>query len=595
MGKHAQESYVSTNFLTQANAASTYAPLASPTFTGTVTVPAPVNATDAVTKQYADAIAEGLHIHAAVGAATTTNINLSSPPATIDGVTLVDTMRVLVKDQGTTSENGIYVYNSASSSLTRALDFDTPAETDGGDFVFVTGGNTYDNTGWVQTETVTTIGTSPILFTQFSGAGTYTAGAGLSLNGTEFSNTGVLSLTGTANEVEVSASAGSITISLPSTINADTTGSAASLTTSRVIELSGDVSGSASFNGSANASISSTLADTAVTPATYGSASAVATVTVDSKGRVTSASNTPVAIAQSAVTNLTTDLAAKAPSASPTFTGTAHFAQEPTIGTSGSATTITVDGTVITEMRDTYSFDVNGNALQIIYDFEETIDPAYLSAAQSVTNGTEITVFDGTSTYTFTATGPGFQGSSNDIVIPGSGTSSGNYSTGAYAIIPAPTLVTNSFVSSQLANYLSLSSASTTYASIDSPTFTGTVTVPTPTNSTDAATKGYVDSVTINTQTVSYQLALTDAGDVVEMNVGSANNLTVPASGTVNFPIGTSIDIVQYGSGQTTIVAAGGVTIRSSDSKLKLTGQYSAATLYKRGTDEWVAMGDLSA
>ena len=132
-------------------------------------------------------------------------------------------------------------------------------------------------------------------------------------------------------------------------------------------------------------------------------------------------------------------------------------------------------------------------------------------------------------------------------------------------------------------------------APLASPTFTGTVTVPTPSNSTDAATKQYVDSVTLNTQTASYTLALTDAGKVVEMNVASANNLTVPPNSSIALPVGTTIDIVQYGAGQTTIVAGSGVTIRSSGSKLKLTGQYSAATLYKRGTDEWVAMGDLTS
>lgn len=105
---------------------------------------------------------------------------------------------------------------------------------------------------------------------------------------------------------------------------------------------------------------------------------------------------------------------------------------------------------------------------------------------------------------------------------------------------------------------------------------------------------GNVSDVVTNVQTASYQLVLSDRSKVIEMNVGSANNLTVPASGTVNFPIGTTIDVVQYGSGQTTIVAAGGVTIRSANSALKLSSQYSAASLYKRGTDEWVAMGDLT-
>jgi hypothetical protein len=117
----------------------------------------------------------------------------------------------------------------------------------------------------------------------------------------------------------------------------------------------------------------------------------------------------------------------------------------------------------------------------------------------------------------------------------------------------------------------------------------------TPVNTTDAANKQYVDSVTINTQTASYSLVLSDTGKMIEMNSASANNLTVPLNSSIAFPIGTSIDVLQYGAGQTTIVATGGVTIRSSGNKLKLTGQYSAATLYKRGTDEWVAIGDLTA
>lgn len=179
-----------------------YAPINSPTFTGIVTVPTPSNSTDAVTKGYVDAIAQGLHIHASVQTATTSNISdLSNPGATIDGVTLTNNMRVLVKNQNTTSQNGIYVYNSSTGALTRATDFDTSSETNGGDFVFVTGGTQNDNTGWVQTETVSTLGTDPIIFQQFSGAGTYTAGTGVSLAGNQFSNSGVLSVNGSTGAI----------------------------------------------------------------------------------------------------------------------------------------------------------------------------------------------------------------------------------------------------------------------------------------------------------------------------------------------------------------------------------------------------------
>lgn len=150
---------------------------------------APDQSTDAATKAYVDAVTEGLHIHPSVVAATTANVNLTTglePGDIIDGVTLAETNRVLVKNQNTASENGIYVVQASGAAI-RATDFDAPSEVDGGDFVFVTGGNLYDNTGWVQTSTgVVTIGVDPIQFTQFSGAGTYTAGYGLELNGSQF-------------------------------------------------------------------------------------------------------------------------------------------------------------------------------------------------------------------------------------------------------------------------------------------------------------------------------------------------------------------------------------------------------------------------
>ena len=159
------------------------------TFPGTVTLNAdPTQALQAATKQYVDAVAEGLHIHASVDTATTANISdLADPPATIDGVTLTDQMRVLVKNQTTQSENGIYVYDLATTALVRASDFNSAAEIAGGDFVFCTGGSTYDNTGWVQTEAVNTVGTDAIIWQQFSGAGTYLAGNGLTLTGSTFS------------------------------------------------------------------------------------------------------------------------------------------------------------------------------------------------------------------------------------------------------------------------------------------------------------------------------------------------------------------------------------------------------------------------
>jgi hypothetical protein len=101
--------------------------------------------------------------------------------------------------------------------------------------------------------------------------------------------------------------------------------------------------------------------------------------------------------------------------------------------------------------------------------------------------------------------------------------------------------------------------------------------------------------VVANRQTASYTLVLSDADKLVEMNVGSANNLTVPLNSSVAFSTGTQILLAQYGAGQTTIVATSGVTIRSNGAKLKLNAQYSGATLVKIAENEWYLFGDIVA
>ena len=145
------------------------------------------------------------------------------------------------------------------------------------------------------------------------------------------------------------------------------------------------------------------------------------------------------------------------------------------------------------------------------------------------------------------------------------------------------------------------------------PTFTGTVSGVTKAhvglgnvdNTSDAnkpvstATQTALDAkanalVTIDPETASYTLILSNREQMVEMNVGSANTLTVPTNSSVAFPIGTRIHVVQTGSGQTTITPASGVTVNGTPG-LKTRAQWSAVTLVKRGTDTWVAFGDLTA
>jgi hypothetical protein len=96
--------------------------------------------------------------------------------------------------------------------------------------------------------------------------------------------------------------------------------------------------------------------------------------------------------------------------------------------------------------------------------------------------------------------------------------------------------------------------------------------------------------ITTNRKTASYTLVLSDADKLVEMNVATANNLTVPAS---VFSAGQQILLAQYGAGQTTIVAGSGMTIRSNGGKLKLNVQYSGATLIFLSSSEAYLFGDI--
>ena len=326
------------------------------TFPGTVTLNAdPTQALQAVTKQYVDAIAEGLHVHQSCAAATTASItNLSTPPATIDGVTLTTDMRVLVKNQTTTSQNGIYVFNG--TALVRATDFDSPAEIDGGDFVFITGGTSNDSTGWVQTETVATVGTSPIIFNQFSGPGTYTAGNGLTLTGSQFSiNTGVtadLSTAQTLTNKTINGANNTLTVRLANDITGFGTEVATFLATPTSANLAAAVtdetgSGALVFATSPTLVTPNIGVATGTSLSTSGAITASATsgrvsLGVDaggsiSLGRIDNTSNTPYIDFNSGATTVDFDVRVQASGGD---------------GTAGNGT-LTITGTLATEASST--------------------------------------------------------------------------------------------------------------------------------------------------------------------------------------------------------------------------------------------------
>lgn len=100
--------------------------------------------------------------------------------------------------------------------------------------------------------------------------------------------------------------------------------------------------------------------------------------------------------------------------------------------------------------------------------------------------------------------------------------------------------------------------------------------------------------ISLNNQGGSYTLTVGDADKLVEMNSAGANNLTVPDDVSAPFAVGAQVMIVQQGTGQTTIVAGAGVTLRSAGGLLNLANQYSSATVIKRGANEWYVFGDLA-
>ena len=326
-----------------------------------------------------------------------------------------------------------------------------------------------------------------------------------------------------------------------------------------------------------------------------------------------------------------TQLDTKAPLASPTFTGT------PTIPTGTIATTQTAGNN--TTAVATTAFVTDAVAAGVASATVDNLDDVSDVTITSATTG-DLLKWNGTAwvnaagyallaspDLTGTPTAPTAAAATNTTQIATTAfvrTEVSNLVGSAGA-----TLDTLGEIATALGNDVALSTTLTTSiglkAPLASPTFTGTVTIPTggvitspsltvsTTTSTTSAriaydstslkllvgdgttAREYASSTVItNTQTASYTAVIADKDKLVEMNNASANNLTVPPNSSVAFAVGAQIRILQIGAGQTTVVAGAGVTINSTPG-LKLRAQWSSATLIKRATDTWVLIGDLAA
>ena len=189
--------------LTNATSSATANAIAKRDASGNISVATPSAEGHAATKGYVDSARSGLDVKQSVRVATTAAINLSldlEAGDVVDGVTLTQGDRVLVKNQGTASENGIYVaVASAAGAASRATDADSNTEVTAGMFTFVEEGTVNADSGFVlTTDGPITLGSTSLVFVQFSGAGQITAGDGLTKSG----NT--INAVGTANRISVS-------------------------------------------------------------------------------------------------------------------------------------------------------------------------------------------------------------------------------------------------------------------------------------------------------------------------------------------------------------------------------------------------------
>lgn len=176
-------------------------------------VATPTQSTDAVNKAYADALVNGLDIKESCRVATTGNVSVTggSGSLTIDGVTLANGDRILVKDQSTASENGIYyfdVYSSPTWRLSRATDADGNDEVSPGMFTFIEEGTVNADSGYVLTTNGNiNVGSTSLTFTQFSGAGMVVAGNGLTKTGNTLAVGAGTGITVNANDVALTGQA----------------------------------------------------------------------------------------------------------------------------------------------------------------------------------------------------------------------------------------------------------------------------------------------------------------------------------------------------------------------------------------------------
>ena len=320
--------------------------------------------------------------------------------------------------------------------------------------------------------------------------------------------------------------------------------------------------------------VASLVAGSGITLSNNSGEGATPTVTVDTtviQARISGVTDTEIGYLDGVTSAIQTQFDAKAPLASPTLTGT-PIAPTAAPGTNNTqiATTAYADAAVAAIV------DSAPGALNTLNELAAAInDDASYAATITTALGLKAPLADPT----FTGT----------VTLPDNTVALGTKTTGDYvSSLVAGTGVTLSNNTGESATpTIAIGQAVGTASNVqfNNITATGTVTI---------TGETIIGPATIVNKTAGYTLALADQGKIVEMNIGSAVQVTVPPNTDVAFPIGTQINVMQYGAGKVQVAQGAGVVVRGTPG-LYLRAQYSSATLIKRATDEWYLIGDLSA
>jgi hypothetical protein len=554
---------------------------------------------------------------------------------TIDLGTAEAGYSILVKNQANATQNGIYTVTTAGAAgtpfvLTRRTDSDNnPAgEVTKGDAVFVVAGSANVNCGFILTGTPSgannaiIFGTDNLTYAQFTGTGGFTAGDGLVVTNNTVNvmsaSSGRLVVNADSIDlatVEQTNSSGSNVTSFISGHTVDAYGRVTSTTTSSVSFAGYATLASPSLTGTPLAPTAATNTDNTQIATTEFvinqiESDAVAKSLANAKGDIFTATsdNTPAVLsvgtngyflrANSGATNgIDWGVPASAIDDITDVTITSVTSGQ-FLKYNGSAW---VNDAVDLGTDTTGNYMVNvasGTGISVSHTQSEG-STATVSLDATIDNLSDVTITSAVSNQVLLYNGSAWVNTSNPTVA-GNLTVTGNLTvSGTTTTVNSETLTINDNLI-VLNNNEAGTPSENAGVEIERGTSTNvqlrwneTTDCWEFTNDGTNYQRIFTDTVT-NAQVASYTLVLADSGKMIEMNNASANTLTIPPNSSVALPVGTTITVLQTGAGQCTLTAGAGVTVNATPG-LKLRAQWASATLIKRATDTWVALGDMVA